>query len=76
MPTLMPAPHLSSAEQLLHDRAIDELAEEMQLDAVEIREIYERQYQRLRSTARIRDYLHVLVTRHVRSALRRSHRDR
>jgi len=72
----MPTLHLSPAEQMLHDRAIDELAEEMHLDAIEIREVYERQYQRLRSTARIRDYLHVLVTRHVRSALRRSHRDR
>jgi len=72
----MPALHLSPAEQMLHDRAIDQLVEEMHLDAVEIREVYERQYQRLRSTARIRDYLHVLVARHVRSALRRSHRDR
>ncbi|MGE5088076.1 MAG: DUF3562 domain-containing protein [Candidatus Levyibacteriota bacterium] len=72
----MPALHLSPAEQMLHDRAIDELAEELHVDAVEIREVYERQYQRLRSTARIRDYLPVLVARQVRSALRRSQGER
>ena len=76
MPTLMPTPRLSPAEQRLHDRAIDALADEMHLDAVEIREVYERQYLRLQSMARVRDYLHVLVARHVRSALRRSRRDR
>ncbi len=58
-------------EQMRHDRAIDALAQELQVDAAEIRGIYERHYLRLRSIARVRDYLPVLVARHTRSALRR-----
>ena len=72
----MPTLPLSPAERKLHDRAIDALADEMRVDAEEIREVYERQYLRLQSTARVRDYLHVLVARHVRHALRRSSRGR
>lgn len=58
-------------EQMLHDRAIDALAQELHVDAAEIRDIYERHYLRLRTIARVRDYLPVLVARHTRSALRR-----
>lgn len=58
-------------EQMLHDRAIDALAQEMHLDTAEIRAIYERHYLHLRGIARVRDYLPVLVARHTRSALRR-----
>ena len=58
-------------EKLLHDRAIDALASEMQVDAIAIRSVYERHYMRLREFASVRDYLPVLVARHTRSALRR-----
>ncbi len=58
-------------ERMLHDRAIDALAQELQVDTAQIRGIYERHYFRLRDIARIRDYLPVLVARHTRNALRR-----
>ncbi|HEV2219075.1 MAG TPA: DUF3562 domain-containing protein [Casimicrobiaceae bacterium] len=58
-------------EQMLHDRAIDTLAQELHVDTAVIRGIYERHLIRLRSIARVRDYLPVLVARHTRIALRR-----
>ena len=66
----MQAIYESSDEQALHDGAIDALADEMHLDANEIRPVYESEYLRLRPTARVRDYLLVLVARRTRDLLR------
>ena len=60
----------NSAEQALHDGAIDALADEMKIDVSEVRAVYEREYVRLRRAARVRDFLPVLVARHTRDVLR------
>ena len=60
----------NSVERAVHDEAIAALANEMSLDLNEIRPVYESHYLRLRPTARVRDYLPVLVARHTRDALR------
>jgi len=59
----------NKAEQALHDGAIDALADEMHLDVDDVRPVYERNYLRLRPTARVRDFLPVLVARRTRDAL-------
>jgi hypothetical protein len=66
----MPAIYETPAEQALHSSAIDALAGEMRVGAHEVRSVYEDCYLRLRSSARIRDYLALLVARHTREALR------
>ena len=65
-----------SRQSTAHVRAIDALAAETDRPIEEVAEIYMGELGRLRSGARIEDYLVLLTTRHVREALRRPDRRR
>jgi len=64
--------YANEAEAALHEAAIDALASEMRRPAAEIKLHYERELERLQEGARVRDFLSVCTTRHLRQALRRS----
>jgi len=62
------------AERQIHLHAMEILCREIMLPEEEIRELYERELDRLKETARVKDFLVVLVCRAVRDTLRR-HRE-
>ncbi len=62
------------AERQIHLHAMQILCKEIILPEEEIRELYERELERLKGTARVKDFLVVLVCRAVRDTLRR-HRE-
>jgi len=64
--------YINEAEAALHEAAIDALASEMRRPAAEIKTHYEREFQRLQEGARVREFLSVCTTRHLRQALRRT----
>jgi len=64
--------YASDAEAALHEAAIDALASEMRRPAAEIKTHYERELQRLQKGARVREFLSVCATRHLREALRKA----
>jgi hypothetical protein len=63
----------SDSEAALHEAAIDALATEMHRPAAEIKPQYERELSRLMDGARVRDFLSVCATRHLRQTLRSHH---
>jgi hypothetical protein len=63
------------AECQLHMHAMEILRREIILPEEEIRELYERELERLKETARVKDFLVVLVCRAVRDTLRRHRED-
>ena len=60
----------SDSEAALHEAAIDALANEMHRPTAEIKLHYERELSRLMAGARVRDFLSVCATRHLRQSLR------
>jgi hypothetical protein len=66
--------YTSDKEAALHEAAIDALASEMHRPVTEIKPQYERELARLQDGARVRDFLSVCATRHIRQALRGSQR--
>jgi hypothetical protein len=66
--------YASDVEAALHEAAIDSLASEMHRPVAEIKPQYERELVRLQDGARVRDFLSVCATRHLREALRGSSR--
>ena len=54
------------AERQIHQHAMEILCREIILPEEEIRELYERELERLKETARVKDFLVVLVCRAVR----------
>lgn len=62
------------AERQIHQHAMEILCREIILPEEEVRELYERELERLKETARVKDFLVVLVCRAVRDTLRR-HRE-
>ncbi len=63
--------YVNDAEAAMHEAAIDALASEMNRTAEEIKPHYERELQRLQDGgARIREFLSVCATRHLRENLR------
>ena len=54
----------------MHEAAIDALANEMHRPAAEIKIHYERELARLLDGARVRDFISVCATRHIRQNLR------
>jgi hypothetical protein len=65
--------YASESEAALHEAAIDALANEMHRPAAEIKLHYERELTRLMDGARVRDFLSVCATRHLRQNLRPHH---
>jgi predicted dienelactone hydrolase len=65
--------YASESEAALHEAAIDALATEMHRPVAEIKPYYERELSRLMDGARVRDFLSVCATRHLRQALRTPH---
>jgi hypothetical protein len=57
-------------ERKLHDRAVKRLAEDLSASEEEIRALYETELGRVKSHARIKDFLTVIVTREVKNLLR------
>lgn len=66
--------YANANEAALHEAAIDALASEMHVPVAQIRPHYERELSRLQHGARVRDFLSVCATRHIRESLRTSHR--
>jgi hypothetical protein len=66
--------YASDSEAALHEAAIDALATEMHRPAAEIKPYYEKELARLMAGARVRDFLSVCATRHLRQNLRSHHR--
>jgi len=62
--------YANEQEAALHEAAIDALAGEMKKPAAEIKGPYEQQLARLANGARVRDFLSVCTTRHLRRVLR------
>lgn len=61
------------AEENLHTFAIESLAAEMHCPVGEVRRIYEEEFLRLKTGARIKDFLVVFATRSARASLLRAH---
>jgi hypothetical protein len=66
--------YASDKEAALHEAAIEGLASEMHRPVTDIKPQYERELARLQDGARVRDFLSVCATRHIRQAMRGSHR--
>jgi len=66
----MAAIYASESEAAMHEAAIDALANEMRRPAAEIKLHYEKELSRLMNGARVRDFLSVCATRHLRQNLR------
>jgi hypothetical protein len=66
----MATKYASESEAALHEAAIDALATEMHRPAAEIKTYYELELNRLMDGARVRDFLSVCATRHLRENLR------
>jgi hypothetical protein len=67
----MEADDADSDERAKHNGAMEALAGELKLPLDQVRSVYEQHSTRLRSSARVRTYLPVLVARHARAALLR-----
>ncbi|SPE26551.1 conserved hypothetical protein [Burkholderiales bacterium] len=65
--------YVNDAEAALHEAAIDALASEMRRPPAEIKAHYEKELQRLQKGARVREFLSVCATRHLRETFRNSH---
>lgn len=65
--------YATEQEAALHEAAIDALAGEMQRPAAEIKAQYEKELARLVTGARVREFLSVCATRHLRRTLRPGH---
>jgi hypothetical protein len=60
-------------EENLHRYAIESLAAELHYPVSEVRRIYEEEFVRLKTGARIKDFLVVFATRGARASLLRAH---
>lgn len=58
-------------EKSLHDSAIQRLAEELRRPLKEIDALYEGALREMKRTARVKDYLIILASRHVKDHLQR-----
>ncbi len=59
----------TTAEQLHHLRAMQELADDLKVDFHTVKAVYELELQALQHGAKLRDYLPLLTSRHVRVLL-------
>lgn len=57
-------------EKKQHDLAVRKLSEDLSVSEEEIRALYETELGRIKSNARIKDYLTVIVMREVKNMLR------
>jgi hypothetical protein len=62
--------YVSNVERTHHLRAMKELAEELHMDFQKVQEVYEHELVALQRGAKLRDYLPLLTSRHVRVLLR------
>ncbi len=60
-----------SQEEALHHMAISALADETQQPVPLVKEVYEREYAELKSTARVKDYLPLFAARRAKKTLGR-----
>ena len=67
----MPTPYDTTSEAALHEDAIEALIAETHLPPHAVRSAYEREYQRLRTEAQVKDFLVLFTVRRAREALRR-----
>jgi hypothetical protein len=58
-------------ERRQHDRAMERVAREIHRPVEEVRPLYESELAALRQGARVKDFLSVLASRHVRLQLKR-----
>jgi hypothetical protein len=57
-------------EKKQHDLAVRKLAEDLRRSEEEVRTLYEKELERLKPRARVKDFLTVIVTREVKNLLR------
>lgn len=62
----------SELEHLQHSNAITSIAEQYHIKEILIRELYEDELKKLQLTAKLKNFLPVLATRHVKEMLYRS----
>jgi hypothetical protein len=60
-------------EEELHVRAIEELAQEVNQPIAGVKAVYEGEFARLKSDAKITEYLALFASRRARETLRRKH---
>ena len=61
----------NQSEETLHQAAIEELAQEVDQPLENVKAVYENEYARLKSDAKIMDYVGLFASRRAREALRR-----
>lgn len=66
----MSLPYDTEIEAAAHEKAIDALISETRLPSQAVRTVYEREYERLKPSTRVKDYLLVLTVRRTKEALR------
>lgn len=57
-------------EKKQHDLAVKKLAEDLSVSEEEIRTLYEKELERVKPRAKVKDFLTVIVTREVKNLLR------
>jgi hypothetical protein len=71
-PTIHASPYASNEERTRHLHVIDKLAVEVSRSVAEVEPLYEDILAHMKDTARIQDYLPILVSRRVKEVLSHS----
>jgi Protein of unknown function (DUF3562) len=69
--TTMPALYEDHDEEALHQSVVEALAQEIQQPVANVKSVYEDEFARLKSNAKVRDYLALLCSRRAREKLLR-----
>lgn len=65
----MPALYEDRDEEALHQSVVEALAQEIQQPVANVKSVYEYEFARLKSNAKVRDYLALLCSRRAREKL-------
>jgi alanine dehydrogenase len=65
----MPTPYEDSDEEALHQSVMNALAQEVRLPVANVKIVYEMEFERLKSSAKIKEYLALLASRRTREKL-------
>jgi len=65
----MPTPYEDPDEEALHQSVVNALAQEIRLPIANVKIVYEMEFARLKSSAKVKDYLALLASRRAREKL-------
>jgi hypothetical protein len=65
----MQTPYDNPDEEALHQSVVSALAQEIRLPVADVKVVYEMEFARLKSSAKIKEYLALLASRRVREKL-------